>query len=170
MLRVAGSLKTGWVTASVLISKLQAYPQQNILTQALQECGRVIKTISILRYLTDLEKRRYIMVQLNKGEAIHSLRHSLFYANMGIIRKHHIEDQTLQLYCLNFTTNSVITWNTVYMQVVVDQLKLEGYPLHEEDIVHLSPARHDHINFYGRYSFDVSEALEQKGLRPLRRR
>ena len=33
LLRVAGSLKLGWVTASLLISKLQAYPRQNKLTQ-----------------------------------------------------------------------------------------------------------------------------------------
>jgi TnpA family transposase len=39
-LRLAGSLKLGWVTASLFISKLQAYPRQNILTWALQEYGR----------------------------------------------------------------------------------------------------------------------------------
>ena len=33
MLRVAGSLKLGWVTASLLVQKLQAYPQQNALAR-----------------------------------------------------------------------------------------------------------------------------------------
>ena len=42
-LRLAGSLKLSWVTASLFISKLQAYPRQNILTRALQEYGRLIK-------------------------------------------------------------------------------------------------------------------------------
>ena len=42
-LRLAGSLKLSWVTASLFISKLQAYPRQNILTWALQEYGRLIK-------------------------------------------------------------------------------------------------------------------------------
>jgi TnpA family transposase len=60
LLRVAGSLKNGWVTASLLISKLQAYPQQNILTQALQEYGRLVKTIFILNYLDSKEDRRHI--------------------------------------------------------------------------------------------------------------
>jgi TnpA family transposase len=169
LLRVAGSLKIGWVTASLLISKLQAYPQQNILTQALQECGRVVKTISVLKYLTDKNKRRYIMIQLNKGEAIHSLREKLFFANQGVIRKHHLEDQAVQLDCLNLVTNMVITWNTVYMQAVIEQLKQEGYPVREEDIVHLSPARHEHINFYGNYFFNISEERTRKGLRPLRK-
>lgn len=35
MLRLAGSLKQGWVTTSLLISKLQSFPQQNPLTRSL---------------------------------------------------------------------------------------------------------------------------------------
>ena len=49
--RVAGSLKRGYVTASLLISRLQAYPRQGQLTKLLQEYGRLIKTIFVLRYL-----------------------------------------------------------------------------------------------------------------------
>ncbi|MGZ3489168.1 MAG: Tn3 family transposase [Isosphaeraceae bacterium] len=37
LLRVAGALKLGWVTASLLIGKLQSYPRKNRLTRALQE-------------------------------------------------------------------------------------------------------------------------------------
>jgi TnpA family transposase len=51
LLRVAGSLKRGWVTASLLIGKLQSYPRKNRLTRALQEYGRLVKTIFILRYI-----------------------------------------------------------------------------------------------------------------------
>src|SRR5947207_3260697 len=40
MLRLAGSLKMGWVTASLLISKLNAMPKHNTLIRALQEYGR----------------------------------------------------------------------------------------------------------------------------------
>ena len=40
MLRLAGSLKRGWVTASLFISKLQAYPRQNVLTRAIQAYGQ----------------------------------------------------------------------------------------------------------------------------------
>ena len=41
LLRVAGSLKLGWVSASLLIARLQASPRQNALTRALQEYGRL---------------------------------------------------------------------------------------------------------------------------------
>ena len=45
ILRVAGSLKMGWVTSSLLVSRLQAKPRKNALTRALQEYGRLEKTI-----------------------------------------------------------------------------------------------------------------------------
>ena len=68
LLRVAGSLKRSWVTASLLIGKLQSYPRKNRLTRTLQEYGRLIKTIFILRYLESEQLRRRINTQLNKGE------------------------------------------------------------------------------------------------------
>jgi TnpA family transposase len=39
LLRLVGSLKLGWVTASPFISKLQAYPRQIVLARTLHECG-----------------------------------------------------------------------------------------------------------------------------------
>lgn len=50
MLRLVASLKKGWVSASLFISKLQAMPRKSTLAKALQEYGKIPKTISILRY------------------------------------------------------------------------------------------------------------------------
>ena len=60
LLRVAGSLKLGRVTASLFIAKLQSFRRQNVLTRALQEYGRLNKTIFILRYLLDEQLERRI--------------------------------------------------------------------------------------------------------------
>jgi Tn3 transposase DDE domain-containing protein len=55
--------------------------------------------------------------------------------------------------CLNLVTNAVMAWNTVRYQEILKQFKNEGYPLRAGDLAHLSPARHGHINPYGRYRF-----------------
>ena len=52
----------------------QAYPRKNALTKALQEHGRVIKSIDIPYYLCHEEHRRHIGIQINKGEELHRLR------------------------------------------------------------------------------------------------
>jgi TnpA family transposase len=167
-LRVAGSLKLGWVTASLFISKLQSFPRQNALAQALQEYGRLVKTIFILRYLESEAYRRRINIQLNKGEALHALRRYIFFANQGKLRRHHHEDQANQASCLNLVTNAVVTWNTVYMAAVIEQLRSDGVPVQEEDFVHLSPARYEHVNPYGKYQFVLTEELDRQRLRTLR--
>ena len=178
-LRVAGSLKMGWVTASLFISKLKSYPRQNALARALQEHGRLVKTIFILRYLENEQYRRRILTQINKGEklmvicgdkpACHDLRKLIFFANEGKIRRKQQEGMSHQAACLNLITNAVVVWNTVYMNAAIEQLKAEGYPVDESDIKHLSPARHEHVNPYGRYIFEVEKELSRKELRPLRK-
>jgi TnpA family transposase len=167
-LRLAGSLKLGWVTASLFISKLQAYPRQNVLTRALQEYGRLIKTLFILRYLESEDYRRRINAQLNKGESLHALREFLFVADKGVIRRKQEEAQTNQAMCLNLITNAVVVWNTVYMQAVLDSLRAEGSSVEEDDVAHLSPARFEHVNPYGKYVFPLEAAERRQSLRPLR--
>jgi TnpA family transposase len=168
LLRVAGSLKRGWVTASLLISRLQSYRRQPALTRTLQEYGRLIKTIFILRYLESEQLRRRIHTQINKGESLHSLREFLLFANRGKIRRKQEEEQAHQALCLNLLTNCVITWNTVYMGAVIDQLRREGHPVQESDLAYVSPCRYEYINPYGKYAFEVSEDLCRAKLRPLR--
>jgi hypothetical protein len=48
--------------------------------------------------------------------------------------------------------------------------RLSGWPeeIADEDAAHLTPAQHDHINFYGTYSFDIDAELRRKGHRPPR--
>lgn len=169
MLRAAGSMKLGHVTASLLVQKLQAYPQQNALAQALQEYGRLVRTLHVLRWYANNDDRRRVMRQLNKGEALHDLRAYLMIANKGQLRRKRGDELVNQASGLNLVTNAVILWNTVYMAEAVAQLKREGYPINESDLAHIWPTRYEHINVYGRYHFNIEEAWGRKGLRPLRR-
>ena len=73
-MRAAGSLKLGRVTASLLVQKLQAYPQQNALARVLQEYGRLVRTLHIMRWYANTEDRCCIMRQLNKGAIPHHSR------------------------------------------------------------------------------------------------
>jgi hypothetical protein len=54
------------------------------------------------------------------------------------------------------------------MQAALEQLRAEKYPVLDEDVAHLSPLTHDHINMLGRYSFAVPDSVIRGELRPLR--
>ncbi|MFB9682110.1 Tn3 family transposase [Streptosporangium vulgare] len=109
MLRMAGSLKFGEATASLVVGKWSAASRQNTLAAAIKEWGRIRRTIHAARYLSDPVYRRKISRQLNKGESLHALRRDLHYAQQGTIVRPHLTDQTEQSWCLTILTNAVIT-------------------------------------------------------------
>ena len=126
LLRGAGSLKLGWVTASLLISKLQTGARENVLSRALRDLGRLVKTQFILRGIENPDYRRRIHRQLNQGEALHALRRFLFFAHEGKVQRRQADQQTNQVLCLNLVTNALVTWNTVYMNAAIERLRAEG--------------------------------------------
>lgn len=167
LLRVAASLKLGWVTSSLFVSRLQASKRTNALAKVLEEYGRVVKTLFIVRFLGDPVFRRRINRQLNKGESIHALRGWLVFVEDGRIRRRQLEDQENQASCLNLVTNAIITWNTVYIAEGLRRLRAEGHQVNDDAIAHLSPAMYAHVNKHGKYRFDV-DRLHAGQLRPLR--
>jgi hypothetical protein len=89
-----------WFPADMVVARLQASARQNDLTKAIQEYGRVVKTISLVRYLHDEKHRRRILAQLNKGESLHALRREIFFANLGQFMRRRPDEQDLQAQCL----------------------------------------------------------------------
>lgn len=65
-------------------------------------------------------------------------------------------------------TNLVVLWNTVYFQQVIDTLRAEGMQVSAEDLAHLSPARFEHLNRLGKYTFPRAVEMQHNGFRPLR--
>lgn len=167
-LRVAVSLIKGYVTASLFVSKLQAQPRQSRLLKALQEYGRLNKSIYIPKYICREDQQRRVSRQLNKGEGLHNLRQWLFHVDEGKIKKSQLQDQAIQADALTLVTDAIIVWNTVYMQAVIDQLESEGLQISNEDKKYISPCRFEHINKYGKIRFDLEKEWNREILRPLR--
>lgn len=168
LLRLAGSLKLGRISPASIMRTLHVGDRPTRLAQALAEFGRIDKTLHTLNYISDEDKRRSILVQLNRGESRHSLARNVFHGKRGELRQRYREGQEDQLGTLGLVVNVIILWNTIYMGAVFNQLKQEGYEIKEDDMARLSPLMHDHINMLGRYSFAVSESIRKGELRPLR--
>ncbi|HZF98902.1 MAG TPA: Tn3 family transposase [Pseudoxanthomonas sp.] len=168
MLRLAGSLKLGRVPATGIMRTLQVGDRPTRLAQAIAEFGRIDKTLHTLTYLDDEAKRRGTLIQLNRGEGRHSVARAVFHGRRGELRQHYREGQEDQLGALGLVLNMIVLWNTVYMEAALNQLRQDGYPVHNADVARLSPLLHEHINMLGRYSFSVPEAVPKGELRPLR--
>ena len=168
MLRVAGSLKLGKVSALEIMRVLQKGGKPSTLGKAIGELGRVAKTLYLLNYIDDEDYRRRILIQLNRGESRHSLARAICHGNKGEIRQRYREGQEDQLNALGLVTNAVILWNTLYMDRALDHLRAQGLEIDPDDIARLSPLGHIHINMLGRYYFELAETIKAGGFRPLR--
>ena len=138
------------------------------MAQAIAEFGRIDKTLHTLTYIDDEAKRRATLTQLNRGEGRHSVARAVFHGKRGELRQHYREGQEDQLGALGLVLNMIVLWNTIYMEEALNQLRVSGFPVRDEDVARLSPLQHEHINMLGRYSFSVPEAVAKGELRPLR--
>jgi TnpA family transposase len=168
LLRVAGSLHQGTVSASELCRSLLRSKRPSSLARALGALGRIPKTLYLLAYIDDESYRRRILTQLNRGEARHSVARAVFHGQRGELRQRYREGQEDQLGALGLVVNVIVLWNTLYMDAALQHLRAEGYPVQPTDVARLSPLVHRHINFQGRYSFALAESVAQGALRPLR--
>jgi TnpA family transposase len=90
---MAGSLKLGLVQAAGLMRTLQTNDRPTRLARALEELGRIIKTLYMLRYIDDTAYRRRILTQLNRGESRHELARTIFHGKRGELRQRYREGQ-----------------------------------------------------------------------------
>ncbi|WP_432850499.1 Tn3 family transposase [Amycolatopsis sp. CA-161197] len=71
LLRTAISIREGRVSSVTLLRRLGNHSRKNRLYRAFRELGRVIRTITLLRYLSEPELREQITAITNKAEAFH---------------------------------------------------------------------------------------------------
>jgi Tn3 transposase DDE domain len=109
--------------------------------------------------------RRQIGAQLNIQESRHQLARRIFHGQRGELRQRYREGQEDQLGALGLVLNAVVLWNTRYMDLALSELRRLGIQVQDEDVARLSPLVFRHINFLGRYAFNLPEPGR---LRPLR--
>jgi len=169
ILRVAASIRTGTVTASLIMRQLASFPRQNGVAAALRELGRLERTLFTLDWIEDLELRRQTSRELNKGESRNSLARAVFIHRLGEIRDRTYENQQHRASGLNLLVTAIILWNTRYLNRAIATLReVEDVP--DRLLVHLSPLGWEHINLTGDYIWASADQLAENrdGFRPLR--
>jgi TnpA family transposase len=169
ILRVAASIRTGTVTASLILRQLASYPRQNGVAAALRELGRLERTLATLNWLEDPELRRGASRELNKGESRNSLARAVFIHRLGEIRDRTYENQQHRASGLNLLVTAIILWNTRYLERAIAALReVEQVP--DQLLLHLSPLGWEQVNLTGDYVWAAQEQLTENhdGLLPLR--
>jgi len=115
IIRLGASVKAGVVAPSVMLKKLSAFKRQNRLDLALQEIGRIERTLFTLDWLESADLRRRCQAGLNKGESRHFLARAIYAHKQGRVTDRTFANQNFRASGLNLVIAAIVYWNTLYM-------------------------------------------------------
>jgi TnpA family transposase len=155
LLRVVLSIQAGKVSSVMLLRRLGNYSRKNRLYQAFQELGRVVRTVFLLQYISDMQLRQEITAATNKVEAYHGFSKWFFFGGEGVVANNDPVEQEKIIKYNDLIANAVIFHNAVDLTEVLHRLKREGYLVMRSDVAALSPYRTSHIKRFGDYLLDL---------------
>ncbi|WP_405779131.1 Tn3 family transposase [Streptomyces sp. NBC_00859] len=152
LMRVAVSVREGAISSSTLLKRLRSGSKKNATYAAFREVGRVIRTVQLLRYLSDAPLRRRVTAATNKVESFNRFSQWIGFGNRGVIADNDPVEQEKAMKFNALLTNAVIFHNALDIAEIVRQLLEEGWTIDPEDLAHISPYLTEHINRFGEYS------------------
>jgi len=163
--RLVASLKAGHVAPSVMLRKLAAYDRQNKLDIALQEIGKIERTLFMLDWLENPALRRRCHAGLNKGEQLHALAQAIYTFRQGRVIDRGHEAQQYRASGLNLVIAAIVYWNSTYMADAVEHLHSQSEVVPNNLLAHTSPVGWEHIAFSGDFLWDrAAKATGRKSL------
>jgi TnpA family transposase len=157
MLRTAMSVKAGKITASTILRRFGTKSRKNKLYFAFRELGRVVRTMFLLEYITDIDLRRTIQAATCKSEEFNEFASWLFFANGGKIPSNLRHEQGKIVKYNHLLANIAILYNVNAMTEAFNQLKSEGYNITKAQMASFSPYHTEHFGRLGSFELDLSK-------------
>ena len=154
VLRLVASLKSGHVAPSTMLRKLAAYERQNQLNVALQEIGKVERTLFMLDWLENPALRQRCQAGLNNSEQRHALTQAICTFKQGRIIDRSHEAQQYRASGLNLVIAAIVYWNSTYMADALAHLRSTDKVVDDAMMAHTSPVGWEHIAFSGDFLWE----------------
>lgn len=132
-----------------MLKRPAACQRQNQLDLALQELGRVERTLFMLDWLESPGLRQRCQAGLNKSEQRHALAQVICTFKQGRIADRGQEAQQFRASGLNLVIAAIVYWNSTYLADAVQHLRDQGRPVPDALLAHTSPLTWEHIGFSG---------------------
>jgi TnpA family transposase len=155
MLRVVISVKMGRVSASSILRRLGTFSRKNSLYKAFSELGRVIRTIFLLKYISDAALRSTIQAATCKSESFNDLIKWIRFGGDETLRENDRDEQRKLIKYNHLVANLIVFHNVCTLTHLLNDLAKEGYEFDEETISAISPYIREHINRFGAYVLNL---------------
>ncbi len=153
LMQVVLSIRAGRLSSTLLLRRLGTESRKNNIYKAFRELGRVIRTITLLRYISEPELREEITAATNKVESYNEFSAWLRFGHDTIERNDPAEQEKI----IKFNTllaNCVIFHTALDMTAVLRQLAAESWEITPAAVAALSPYIRERIKRFGEYATD----------------
>jgi TnpA family transposase len=134
LMRVTVSVREGTISSTLLLKRLRSGSHKNATYTAFREVGRAIRTIQLLRFLSDAPLRGRVTAATNKVEAFNGFCDWVRFGQRGTVAANDPVEQEKDVKFTSLLANLVIFHNTLDIADVVRQLQAEGWVIDPLDL------------------------------------
>jgi TnpA family transposase len=160
MMRVAVSIRTGNILPSDILRRLNSSSRKNKLYFGFRELGRVVRTIFLLRYLSDAELRRTIQAATNKSERFNQFVQWVSFGGDSVIAENTRDEQRKFIKYNHLVANLLVFHNIVTLSRALNRLQSDDLKASDQALAALTPYQTEHINRFGNYTVNFSRTPE----------
>lgn len=143
-------------SVSVITRKLCSNELKGKTKRALWELNNILRSIYLLRYIDDLDLRRFVRAAINRIEAYHLLRKNIGEANGSNIRGGSDVEVAIWNECARLVANVIMYYNASLLSQLMNIKEQKEDKEGARFIQYLSPIASQHFNFGGRFEFNKS--------------
>lgn len=152
LMQVVLSIRAGSLQPFTLLRKLSHESRKNRLYQAFRELGRVIRTLFLLRYISDIPLREQITKTTNIVERYNQFCAWIRFAVGGLLAENDPDEMQKRVRYTDIIANALMLQNVMDLTEALAQLEQRGYPIQADDVAHLSPYITEHLQRFGDYT------------------
>ena len=144
------SIRDGRLTSTLLLRRLGT--EANVY-KAFRELGRAIRTITLLRFISEPELREQITAATNKAESYNAYSGWLRFGSEVIARNDPAEQEKMIKFN-SLLANCAIFHTALDMTAVIRELVTEGRQVDRDDLATMAPYITERIKRFREYPFD----------------
>jgi TnpA family transposase len=156
LLRVALSIRAGKISSATLLRRLGNESRKNRIYRALREVGRAVRTVVLLRYLSEPELREGITAITNRVEAFHGFAKWLSFGHDGILVGNDPDHHEKIVKFNELLANCAIYSTTLDITAAANDLIATGRGVDPEDLVTITPYITSKIRRFGDWKLDLT--------------
>jgi TnpA family transposase len=142
------SIEAGTAKPIIILNHLLSQPNHPA-AKALEELGKIERSLYLLNYGMDLDLRRFVIRHTSHREHWNRFTRNV-QAFGDLIQEKTIADQEEVFWFLTVVQNAIILWNALSLEDIISNYQMVS----EDDLKRILPTMTGHINFIGRFDLD----------------